>query len=179
MTRKEVINYGGPIGVPKGRVRLLAISVAMVLAVPGPVAAGGLAGAIERGAAKALSKRSLFRLFARDARIHARTLVRPLEQPRTVFRFTSKSEAARSLRTGVAPDRHLTAGGGAGRPLGAAAATRRYGLPRPPEARITIRLPKGQPVQPHKVVGGARGVGTIASPRGIPAQSVRRVVPIP
>lgn len=106
------------------------------------------------------------------------TRVRPLPKGRTVFRYTPRAQARQELRQGILPGRHLTARGTPGRPLSGVQAQRRLGLPQPPAVRETIRLPKGQPVRPNKVLGGAPGVGEITSPSRIPSAAITRVVPL-
>jgi hypothetical protein len=72
----------------------------------------------------------------------------------------------------------MTAGTTAGRPLSSVQVQRRYGLPQQPEVRETIRLPKGQPIRPNKVIGGAAGVGEVTSTRRVPSVAVVKVVPL-
>jgi len=138
--------------------------------------------AVARGAARAAGKtttKSVFKgLLGRDSQIHARTAAKRLTQPKTVFRYTSSEEARVAATRGIQANRHMTSSAGPGRPLSAAAAQARYGLERPPAARLTVRLPKGQPVQRHKAVGGGRGVGAIVSPAPVPVDSLRRIVPL-
>jgi hypothetical protein len=145
--------------------------------------AGGLGRAAARGLSRGLVRRSTISrsrlpLLRRDlARDHA-IKARPLARPRTVFRYTSKARARTELRRGIAPGRHMTSYGGRGRPLGAVAAQRRYGLPRQPQVRETIHLPKGVPVRSAKAVGGGPGVGELTSSKRLPSGAITRVLPL-
>lgn len=108
-----------------------------------------------------------------------RTLpVHRLEKPRTVFRYTTRQQARRELREGLRPRTHMTARGGPGRPPSPEAAQRRYGLPRKPEVRETIRLPEGTPVRSGKALGGRPGYGELTNARPLPPEAIRRVVPL-
>lgn len=145
--------------------------------------AGGLGRAAARGLSRGLFRRSavsrsgstlLRRDLVRDRAIKAR----PLSRQRTVFRYTSKTQATAELRKGILPGRHMTPHGGPGRPLRSATAMTRYGLPRHPGARETIRLPKGQPIRSAKAVGGGPGVGELTSSKRLPSGAIARVVPL-
>lgn len=143
--------------------------------------AGGLGRAAARGLSRGLFRRSavsrsgstlLRRDLVRDRAIKAR----PLSRQRTVFRYTSKTQARAERRRGILPGRHMTSNGGSGRPLGAVAAQKRYGLPQQPRVRETIRLPKGVPVRSAKAVGGGPGVGELTSSKRLPPGAITRVV---
>jgi hypothetical protein len=177
------------------RIVLSAVLLLSLSIVPVPAGAGGLGRALFRGASRGLARgaergvargsaraarsSALRRLLRRDMAAHSRARLRPLEQPRTVFRFTSQGQAQRELRRGIAPGHHMTSSGGPGRPLGATSAMKRFGLLRKPQVRETVRLPKGNMVRLNKVVGGGRGVGEATSPKRIPSGSIKRVVPLP
>jgi hypothetical protein len=62
--------------------------------------------------------------------------------------------------------------------LGPEQARKRYGLPGQPEVRETIRLPKGHPVRRNKALGGGPGQEEWTSPRRVPPEAIRKVVPI-
>ncbi len=126
----------------------------------------------------ALGKALIGRLLARDLARDAATAARPLARGRLVQRFTSARQAAKETRLGLAPNKHLTPRAARGRPLGPQSAQRRYGLPRPPQVRETVRLPAGQPVRHNKALGGEPGRGELTSPRALPKGSVIRVVPL-
>ena len=133
---------------------------------------------ISRGAAKSAGHAvmpSAKDLFRRD--IH-RGPVRPLVQPRTVFRYTTKEWAISEAKRGVAPGRHMTSQATPGRPLSADHAQRAFGLPQKPRARETIRLNQGFPVRHGRVVGGAPGKGEITSPRRVSPTKITKVVPL-
>ncbi len=157
---------------------LLLIATAML---PVPVEGGRLGKAVARGAARSAAKalrrapaQILRRDFLRDRLIRAR----PLPRPKTVFRYTSKARAQGERRRGLPPGTHMTGRGGPGRPLSAWQAQRRYGLPRRPQVRETIRLPQGQPVRSAKALGGRPGVGELTSPKPLPPTAIRKVVPL-
>ena len=148
---------------------------------------GGVGKALLRGAGKALQRlvsptrpaqKAMLGVLKRDAARDARTAVRSLPREKTVFRYTSRSQVARELRTGLAPGTHMTAKGGSGRALGAGAAQARYGLPKRPEVRETVRLPAGFPARSNKSIGGSVGVGEITSPKRVPSAAVWKVTPL-
>lgn len=67
----------------------------------------------------------------------------------------------------------MTASARRGPPMSPQAAQRRYGiLGHPPEARETIRLPKGFPVRSGKARHGMPGIGEKTSPRRVPPKYV-------
>lgn len=143
--------------------------------------AGGLGKAAARGLSRGLFRRStisrsrpalLRRDLVRDRAIKAR----PLTRQRTVFRYTSKARARTEISRGIPPGRHMTSNGGSGHPLSRVAAQTRYGLPRRPQVRETIRLPKGYPVRTAKVVGGRPGVGELTSPKRLSPTAITNVV---
>ncbi len=108
--------------------------------------------------------RRLFRLphssiLKRDLLRDRTVRPRPLRRPTTFFRYTTQQQARRELRKGLNPGTHMTAPGGPGRPLSRETARRRYGLPRTPRVRETIRLPAGTPIRPARALGGAPGYG--------------------
>jgi len=183
---------------------LLLATVAMLI--PVGVQAGSLFGSVERGALRGLSRsaergtarslergaaklvdRQATRSFERsnlrnvtrlDLLNHEKARLVPTANPREVFRFTTRDRALTELREGVAPNMHMTAHAGPGRPLSAGSAMRRFGLPQRPEFRETIIIPKGRLLRANKVVGGAPGVGEVTLPRRLPPASIRRIVPI-
>ena len=116
--------------------------------------------------------------LARDLRNHNVGKVVKLPASRTVARYTTLSRARVELGRGVPPMRHLTSRGGAGRPLSGTSAARVLGLARKPAARLTVRVPKGQPVILNRIPGGAPGRGELVSPKRIPASAVKRIVAI-
>lgn len=117
-------------------------------------------------------------LRERDNLQHMRTPSRALPEGRTVFRFTTKERALDEARRGLPPEAHMTARGGPGRPLAPDHVRQRWGLPKTPEVRETIRLPKGTPVQLHKALGGDRGVGALTSPEPLPPSVIKKVTPL-
>lgn len=159
---------------------LLAGLLILTTGLPLPVEAGGLGRAAARGAWRSSTKklwgRSAARVMRRDLARDSAIKARPLARSRTVFRYTSKARASTELRRGILPGRHLTAKGGPGRPLGAAAAQRRYGLLGRPQVRETIRLPKGQPIRSAKALGGRPGVGELTSPKRLLPTAITNVV---
>lgn len=143
-------------------------------------AEAGLGRTVARGAWRSstgkLWGRSAAKVLRRDLVRDRAIKARPLARSRTVFRYTSKAQARTELRRGILPGRHMTSRGGAGRPLGAAAAQRRYGLPGRPQVRETIRVPKGQPVRTAKALGGRPGVGELTSSKRLSPSAITKVV---
>lgn len=157
---------------------LLLITTALL---PVTVEGGRLGKAVARGAARSAAKalrktptQTLRRDLLRDRALRAR----PLPRPKTVFRYTSKARAKWEFRRGLQPGTHMTSRGGPGRPLRPETAQHRYGLPRRPQVRETIRLPKGQPVRSTKALGGRPGVGELTSPKPLSPKAIQKVVPL-
>jgi hypothetical protein len=151
-------------------IRIIAVAVLGVL-----VSAEADAG----GTAKRLAERTWSRIFARDAARDAALPVRPLREPRRVWRYSDRAGAARATSGGLPPGSHMTTGTTPGRLPSPARAQERYGLARPPEVRMTIDLPRGHPVRQGKAIGGSPGVGEITSPARIPPGSIVKVDPLP
>lgn len=152
-----------------------------VMLIPAHTMAGGLAKAIVRGATKSVSKTwsgAATRTLRRDLVRDRAARVRPLAKDRTVFRYTSKAQARNETRKGIQPGSHMTSHTSAGRPLSPARAQRRYGLPRKPEVRATIRIPQGQPVRVNKAIGGRPGIGEFTSTKRVPRGAIEKVVPL-
>ena len=143
-----------------------------------PAHAGGAAKAVARGLVKRSVRpgRSVARNMARDIKRDGNTVARALTRPRTVHRYTSIRRARVERSRGIARGNHMTSRAFRGRPLSAANAQKRYGLPHKPQVRETIRLTRGQPVRLNKAMGGGRGQGELTSTRIVPATQVRRVV---
>lgn len=150
------------------------------------IMAGTVADAAAAPAGKRMLRRLLDRLLGRETQqVLRRDLardrklpVRTLKEPRTVFRYTSRSRAQHELHGGLRPGVHVTARGGPGRPPTAENAQRRYGLPHRPEVRETIRLPAGMRVRQGKVIGGRPGYGEIVLDRPLSPEHIRRVAPL-
>lgn len=141
--------------------------------------ASSLARLFGRSAARAAAKKVMPRMtraLAKDLVNHRTAPVKTLTAPRTVFRYATRSVARKDVASGLAPYRHMTSRGGPGRPLSAANAAKRYGLPRRPDVRETIRLGRGQTVILNKAQGGRPGVGEAVSPRPIGRGAIERVV---
>ncbi len=117
-------------------------------------------------------------LLRRDLARDRATRARPLDRERTVFRYTTRERVRIEARRGLSPGAHLTARATPGRPLGSLQAQRRYGLPARPEVRERVRVPKGHPVRPNRVLGGSRGVGELTSPKRLPPGAIAGVVPL-
>lgn len=111
------------------------------------------------------ARRPMVDILRRDRVRDSRLPVRKLEQPRKVFRFTTLKQARLYRQTGVPSGTHFTAKVGPGRPLTAAHAKERYGLPRIPRARLQFLLPKGTTVKSGKVIGGKPGFGEVKTYR--------------
>jgi len=162
---------------PRSAIALLLINLALAPAAT-PALAGVLSRPGARGAGLPHRRPPGPDIVRRDLLRDQATASATLPKPRTVFRYTSAGRARTELRTGIAPRRHMTAHGGRGRPLGAARAQERFGLPRRPGVRETIRLPQGQPVRSNRALGGSAGMGELTSPRRVPPQAITRVVPL-
>jgi hypothetical protein len=113
-------------------------------------------------------------------RLRDRTLpVKKLTEPRKVFRFTTNKQAQFYRHRGVASGTHFTAKAGPGRPLTAAHAKQRYGLPRMPSARVEVVLPRGTPVKSGKVIGGRPAFGEVKTyGRALSPSAVKTVIPL-
>ncbi|MGC8794145.1 MAG: hypothetical protein ACP5U2_12220 [Bryobacteraceae bacterium] len=134
---------------------------------------------VGRAVARAASRRAVrARILRLDALRH-RVPVRPLAQPRTVQRYTTKRLAEQELRRGIAPGRHMTAVARPGRPMSGEKAKEYYGLLRKPTVRETIQLPKGTPVRHSHATNAARGVRELTSPKPVPPEAIKKVVPLP
>lgn len=147
----------------------------------GQAEAGGFGRAAARGLSRGVFRRSTISrsratLFRRDLVRDRAIKARPLSSSRTVFRYTSKARASTELRRGILPSRHMTSTGGAGRPLSAVAAQKRYGLAWRPQVRETIRLAKGYPVRSAKALGGRPGAGELTSSKRLAPGAITRTV---
>ena len=135
--------------------------------------------AAARGAAKSVSKavnKGLAQKLRRDLVRDRKTPARLLQRDRQVFRYTTKAQARREIRSGLRPGTHMTSRATAGRPLSSSSAQRRYGVPKRPQVRETIHLQKGVPVRSNRVVAGKPGIGETTSPKRIPAKSIQKIV---
>jgi len=134
--------------------------------------AGRAAGRATSRVPRAVMRPEARRVLRLDALGH-RAPAKPLARPLTVQRYTTARRAASELKRGVPPGRHMTASARRGPPMSPRAAQRRYGIPgRPPQARETIRLPRGFPVRSGKVHGGMPGIGEKTSPARVPSKYV-------
>jgi hypothetical protein len=138
----------------------------------------GAARSVDRSALRSLERGRLRDVTRRDLLIHNSTRPAPITNPREVFRFTTRERAFTELRQGIAPNRHMTTHSSPGRPLSAESAMRRYGLPAKPDVRETIVIPSRQPIRSNKVVGGAPGVGEVTSPKLLPPEAIKKIVPV-
>jgi hypothetical protein len=141
------------------------LSLALLTALPAGAAPAG----------KGLLRDLLRRDFFRD-----RTLpVRRLKAPRTVHRYTTWERALREIQKGLPVGTHTTARARPGRSPSPETAQRRYGLPRKPEVRETIRLPEGALIRQGKALGGQPGVGEIVTARPVPPEAIRKITSLP
>jgi hypothetical protein len=138
--------------------------VLLMLILPGAVSAAGV------------SRPS--RILQQDLRNHRSVRPKPLSVPRTVNRYTSRAQAARELKGGLRPNSHMTPNSILGRPLTGPNAQSRYGLPKKPEVRERIELPKGMLLRHNRATGAARGIGEITSPKKVPPSAIKRVIPL-
>jgi len=152
--------------------KLLAILMSAFLLLPQLAGDAPLGRAVARAAGRRAMRAQILKL---DALRH-RVPVRPLPQPRTVHRYTTKTRAQQELRQGIDPDTHMTALARRGRPMSAQQAKDYYGLWRKPSVRETIQLPKGFPVRHSHATEAARGVRELTSPKRVPPEALKRVV---
>ncbi len=118
------------------------------------------------------------RIWQQDLRNHKTVRAKPLLSPRTVNRYTSRAQADRELKSGLAPNSHMTPNSHLGRALAAPKAQTRYGLPRSPQVRETILLPKGTLLRHNKAAAAGRGIGELTSPRRVPPSAIKKVIPL-
>jgi hypothetical protein len=147
---------------------LLAVGMS-ILVLPSPAHARSKLSAV----GSALSSK-----LARDVQRDAATKALPLARPRMVHRYTTIERARHESRHGIPPSTHMTSKARPGRPLSSESAKNRFGLPRVPNVRETIRLPRGTLVRPNKVLGGQPGFGELTSPRRIPPGAIVRLTPV-
>jgi hypothetical protein len=159
----------------------LTIATLLLTLAGSPAMEAGVGAAFARGARRGISRslvRKMPRTLLRDRVRDLRTPALPLTRPRTVFRYTTRGQATQELKKGIQPNRHMTATGAPGRPLGPGAAKSRYGLPQKPTIRESVHLPKGFPVRHNRALQGKPGVGELTSPKRVPPGAVRKVVPL-
>lgn len=157
------------------------LMIATAMAAPPAAEGGSLARSVFRGTMKGATRafrRGPGQILRRDLLRDRATRVRPLARNRTVFRYTTKKQARQELRRGIRPGSHTTSRAVPGRPPGPGLAQRRYGLPRQPQVRETIHLPKGHPVRLNKALGGRPGTGEITSTKPLSPKAIRKVVPL-
>ena len=178
---------------------VLASLLLLVVGITPDLNAAGVGKAVARSATRRLAGKSVARAAtAREAATVAAKMRRPmpnvlkldrlrdsrlpvkrLPEPRKVFRFTTNQQAQLYRQRGVPSGTHFTAKAGPGRPLTAAHAKLRYGLPRIPSARVEVVLPKGTPVKSGKVVGGKPAYGELKTySRPLPPSTVKTVRPL-
>jgi hypothetical protein len=157
------------------RAELVAAERAALLAAEQQAARQTAVRAAQQQAARQAALRAA---LARDARRDAVTKAIPLNAERRVFRYTSKAQAAREVRSGVAAGSHMTARAGAGRPPLATTAQRQYGLPKAPQVRMSILLKPGMPVRHNKALAGEAGRGELTAPVVIRKEAIEKVVPL-
>jgi hypothetical protein len=139
---------------------------------------------VERAALNRLAKREAgsvagYRALARrDATRDLLKKAERLQTSRTVYRYVSAQEAALIKVRGIPSARHFTASAAPGRPLAAASAEVRYGLPSPPSHRVAVELPAGTMVKTNKVLGGQAGVGELLVMQDVPRAWIRSIVPL-
>jgi len=150
----------------------------LIVVFQGPVQAQGTKlRAVERGAARAARTRML-RILERDWIRDSKLAVTKLRADRTVFRYVGRGQAKEDLLKGIKVGSHTTATAGRGRPLGARAAQRRFGLPDRPVFRETIDLTRSMRVRIGRALGGSRGVGEITLRQRATPKAIRRVTPL-
>lgn len=121
-------------------------------------------------------KKNVTRTLERDLKRDSATKAKRLSRGVTTFRYTTKAEAKRELRSGITSGTHFTSKARPGRPLSPRAAQARYGLPRTPDVRMTVRLPEGSAVKRNRVIGGARGVGELTTANRADTKVIKKMV---
>jgi hypothetical protein len=104
----------------------------------------------------------------RDLKRDLATTPKSLTKDRYVYRYTTAARARAEAGKGLAAGTHVTSRISPGRPLSAARAKTRYGLPVRPQVREKVLINKGLSVRVNKALGGERGVGeiTVVKPTG-------------
>lgn len=152
--------------------------LSVALAVATPLQAGVARSAVrdsQRAAAKSLKR--IPAALAKDAARDSRTPARTLSRSRLAFRYVDRSALQREVRRGFAKGTHFTSTAGPGRPLSPLGARLRYGLPKSPTHRESVRLRPGDRVRLNKVVGGNRaGLGEASLAARIPWSRTERVI---
>lgn len=164
------------------KLKLVAASLALLVVTAGSdLNAAGVGKAVARSATRRLAggsvaraangravvtaagqaRRQIPNVLKLDRLRDSKLAVKRLTEPRQVFRFTTNKQAQFYRRRGVPSGTHFTATAGPGRPLTAAHAKQRYGLPRMPSARVEVVLPRGTPVKVGKVIGGKPAFGEV------------------
>ena len=139
------------------------------------VEASALGKAAARGAASSVAKsvnKGLTQKLSQDLVRDRKTVVCLLKRDSRVFRYTHN--ASSELRTGLRPGAHTTTKITPGRPLTAANAQSKYGLPTKPNSRLNLLLPKGTPYRTNKVLGGKPGVPEMSLPNGAAASTIEK-----
>lgn len=155
----------------------IVLAASVILVAASPVEAGHVRlGSAALKAAAVRSRANAAKIAVRDRLAHLRSRVTTLPKARLVQRYVSSSRLAQAVRNSLRSGRHFTSRAAAGRPLSPSRAAVRYGLPRDPSHRLTVRLPAGTPVRFAKTNGGARGIGEITTARPLPKDVVSRVV---
>lgn len=150
----------------------------LVALISGVLSAGHPGDTLAGGMGKSLASATAKRLLKQDLRNHASAPVKRLSTPRTVHRYTSRTRAKQEAAKGLRPNTHMTGRARPGRPPSPESARRRYGLPRTPQVRETIRLPRGFPVRENPVAGGARSAREVTSPWRVPPKAIQRMTPL-
>jgi hypothetical protein len=138
-----------------------------VLVVAPTTGCGRVSQRVGRAAAKKAAS-VLGRDLARDNA--ARTL--RLGQERRVFKYMTDADTKMAQRFGFGSRTHFTPTAKPGRPLSGLEAQKRYGLGYRPARRLTVIVPRGTPVKPNKVIGGAPGYGELRVERPLPPESI-------
>lgn len=158
--------------------RLAPFAILLVVAIPG-TSHGQLGRILARSAERRIARSaggSFLGTLRRDLVRDRATPARSLAKDRSVFRYTTKERARLETRAGLSEGTHFTSHSASGRPLTAAAAQRRLGLPTRPAVREKVVLRKGTRVRLNKALGGERGYGEISLAQHIPPTNVRRVI---
>ena len=151
--------------------KLFRVAVAFVAVLTvAPSAAGGK---------KDLANAAIARLLRRDAARDAATVAVPAAESRMVWRYTGEAEAEREMSRGIAAGSHFTPKVTPGRPPSPLTVQRQYGLPQPPQVRMTVRIDEGRLILKNKALGGEPGRGELVNTEPLPPRAVQTVTRLP
>lgn len=149
---------------------LLAVVASVVALASNPGNAGGK---------RELGNAAIARLLKRDAARDATTAAVPAAESRMVWRYTSNAKAEGEMSSGMAVGSHFTPKVTPGRPPRPSTVQRQYGLPEPPQVRMTVRIDEGRLVLKNKALGGEPSRGELVNAEPLPPGAVQKVTRLP